>query len=619
MKAFLRLMGGVCAVGKLLVQAISRKNKILNTARKSSLTMNDERLVMSALVSFAYRSFVLFCNEIRMTCEVKPVSRTRCIQKINEKTTCNSRVTGKWGLRGVQGAFCWFFAAKNCIKKYWKFRCRYLFSSQNGADENMIEAMRRRRLPRRKLLAVKRSGKASRGLKPYTVYLITLKILFCVCLAHARQSSSPEAAHGVASSADSIRPLQIGDTIPEALWHMPLQMVKAGQEGSSTVTLSVYRGKLIILDFWATWCTVCLASFPKIDSLQQQFSNEVKILLVNASESADRVRARLPLKKRTMTVDMVYEKKVLRQSFPFRSIPHHIWIGTDGKVVAITSGNNTDARSIGSYLNEQKIALPTKVDLQDFDPKTPLWLEGNGRHEDQLMGYAYVMRYIPGIPNSFQKEVDSLGRFRSIRTGNRSVADLYSILVGGLEWYNNPFNRANRIILETKKPAELQLPQDKATWDDWKQEHYYVYEMRVPEHYQGDGADLMRQDLERYFPYTGKLEDRSVPCLVLTTAKRHNDSKTKEGKPRILKQGNSLELINQPVDVLIRILQKQLKALNLPIISEQTRSFNLNLTLNMETTNLNQLSKELAIYGLALKKQKRKIPMLVIRDKEVNQ
>ncbi|WP_134090077.1 SusC/RagA family TonB-linked outer membrane protein [Olivibacter sp. XZL3] len=41
-------------------------------------------------------------------------------------------------------------------------------------------------------------GQALRPLKPYAFYLITLKILFCVCLAHARQSSSPEAAHGVA-------------------------------------------------------------------------------------------------------------------------------------------------------------------------------------------------------------------------------------------------------------------------------------------------------------------------------------------------------------------------------------------------------------------------------------
>ena len=45
---------------------------------------------------------------------------------------------------------------------------------------------------------VGRAKVIQRALKPYTIYLTALNVLFCVCLAHARQSSSPEAAHGVA-------------------------------------------------------------------------------------------------------------------------------------------------------------------------------------------------------------------------------------------------------------------------------------------------------------------------------------------------------------------------------------------------------------------------------------
>src|SRR5690606_28821750 len=93
--------------------------------------------------------------------------------------------------------------------------------------------------------------------------------------------SSPEAANGVALSTDSIKPLQIGDTIPEVLWHMPLQMVKAGQEGSTTITLNDYRGKLIILDFWATYCSPCVAAFPKMDSLRNGFSEDLAIIPIS--------------------------------------------------------------------------------------------------------------------------------------------------------------------------------------------------------------------------------------------------------------------------------------------------------------------------------------------------
>ncbi|HAT92785.1 MAG TPA: TlpA family protein disulfide reductase, partial [Sphingobacterium sp.] len=49
-----------------------------------------------------------------------------------------------------------------------------------------------------------------------------------------------------------IKSLQIGDNIPEELWHLPLQIVNH-PDRKGTTTLNDYRGKLIILDFWATW------------------------------------------------------------------------------------------------------------------------------------------------------------------------------------------------------------------------------------------------------------------------------------------------------------------------------------------------------------------------------
>jgi len=67
---------------------------------------------------------------------------------------------------------------------------------------------------------------------------------------------------------ESMRPLQIGDSIPEALWHLPLQVVNH-PEGKDTITLNDYRNKkLIVLDFWATWCKPCLLSLAKLDTIQ---------------------------------------------------------------------------------------------------------------------------------------------------------------------------------------------------------------------------------------------------------------------------------------------------------------------------------------------------------------
>ncbi|GAA4778471.1 hypothetical protein GCM10023231_01300 [Olivibacter ginsenosidimutans] len=111
-------------------------------------------------------------------------------------------------------------------------------------------------------------------------------ILFCVCLAHARQQDAyritgtvVSAATGVALSTDSIIPLKIGDTIPEALWNLPLQIVNH-PEGKDTITLNDYRDrKLIIIDFWASYCHPCIRSIDKFDTIRRKYTSEQLMLL----------------------------------------------------------------------------------------------------------------------------------------------------------------------------------------------------------------------------------------------------------------------------------------------------------------------------------------------------
>ncbi len=75
--------------------------------------------------------------------------------------------------------------------------------------------------------------------------------------------------------------LEIGDTIPQALWDLKLQTVNH-PEGKNSITLNEHKGKLIILDFWSTWCGACVQAMPELKQLQKQFSDSLMIIPITA-------------------------------------------------------------------------------------------------------------------------------------------------------------------------------------------------------------------------------------------------------------------------------------------------------------------------------------------------
>ncbi|MGK9126682.1 TlpA family protein disulfide reductase [Olivibacter sp. SA151] len=237
-------------------------------------------------------------------------------------------------------------------------------------------------------------------LKPYTIYLTALNVLFCVCLAHAGQRGvGNSAATGVALSTDSIKPLQIGNTIPEALWHMPLQMVKAGQEGSTTVKLNDYKGKLIILDFWATWCTACIAAMPKVDSVRERFKEEMVVLPVTY-EREDKLLPFLQSNRivNELKLTTVYGDSILSTYFAHKLIPHYVWIYKNNFYTA-TRANDISETNIRQLLSSDEIHAQQKVDILDFNAQIPL-LCNVANKEFAVKGFNNV---------SFCNEIDGLG------------------------------------------------------------------------------------------------------------------------------------------------------------------------------------------------------------------
>lgn len=58
-------------------------------------------------------------------------------------------------------------------------------------------------------------------------------------------------------------------------------------DGAETVSLSQYRGKIVVLNFWASWCVYCAAEWPTLEQLQNKIPNLVVIAVAFDSDPAD--------------------------------------------------------------------------------------------------------------------------------------------------------------------------------------------------------------------------------------------------------------------------------------------------------------------------------------------
>ena len=100
---------------------------------------------------------------------------------------------------------------------------------------------------------------------------------------------------------------------------------------SQAVSLDQYKGQIVILDFWATWCGPCKISMPVLDELKEQYSGKLVLLAVNQREPANIVREYV-LRENLGSRVLLDEDGATGDKYGVFGIPTVVLIDQNGKV-----------------------------------------------------------------------------------------------------------------------------------------------------------------------------------------------------------------------------------------------------------------------------------------------
>lgn len=103
----------------------------------------------------------------------------------------------------------------------------------------------------------------------------------------------------------------------------------------SQVSLSSLKGKVVLLEFWATWCPPCKEAVPELKAIYEKYRERGFVLLgVAVDKGADNKTAVASyVKKHSITYPVLYDDNNTNRSYRVTSIPTSFIIDKTGKVV----------------------------------------------------------------------------------------------------------------------------------------------------------------------------------------------------------------------------------------------------------------------------------------------
>src|SRR5690606_37887765 len=390
--------------------------------------------------------------------------------------------------------------------------------------------------------------------------------------------------------------------------------------------------KLIILDFWATWCGSCIASMPYMHELETEMTTQVKLLPVTFQ---DKKTIRDFLNKSVSpnitsirsAFSSIVNGRVLDSYFPSRSIPHVVIIDASGKVRAIAVPSAINVRNLEEMIANGELD-PIRQRIQTVD--SPLL------NDDAGTGGIYYSAFLPysaAIPFTTSFRADSAKCHAHYYSLNTRLIKLFghAVFVG-----DENVKHIGIHLLPSRRILEVANP---ALYDQNNNEYplekvMFTYESVMPfKTTITEAKRKMKSDLEFQFGLQASLKTIKVPCLVLTVSDTSRIPYAEDGLQRkLVRKGvtvlnggyevfdqpvrnrSSSYLQNYPIAQLVYMLNKLADGKTPFVIDETGIRKNLDLDIVDDLSDFGQLQKALLLQGIKIEKQEREQVMFVLKD-----
>jgi thiol-disulfide isomerase/thioredoxin len=400
-----------------------------------------------------------------------------------------------------------------------------------------------------------------------------------------------------AAQSPQVKALSIGDTVPD------ITITNVYNYPSATIRLSDLKGKLVILDFWATWCGSCLNSFPEMEDLKNRFGDKIQILFVNSFSNDTEAKVAhtfTNLHKRTgrnIQLPYVLKDSLLCRYFPHKYVPHYVWLSSSRQVLAITGRDAVNTGNIRAVLDGKQPSLIVKNDKLAYKPGIPLLVDGNGGDDSTFLYRSIVTKYKENLGETGGLEVNEAGlvtKFYLIDTHILTIIKEANPEMRDFKAFQIKFNVPNPNKYKYFKDREKQ------------KENSFCYELICPPASIGLVRKYIRSDLQKFFNITVTISKRitdgyNLKAINLPDNKMQVDTSYSEAFNK------------QPVKAVISLLEGILQK----PVSDQTAissKINFKYPKGMESYSLEMVNQVLEKNGFYLVPAKQNINIAVIME-----